>query len=96
MDKDKFEFEPDRPLVPALVTRSKYWSDPILCQPGFNFDGAAALFTVPGISHAYFTYPLAKFSVRNASLRYNLITSYMNKKKFSRKGRFYLSVLSLV
>ena len=55
MDKDQFEFEPDRPLVPALVTRGRY--RPALCQPGFNFDGAAALFTVPGISHAYFTYP---------------------------------------
>ena len=30
---------------------------PILCRLGFNFDGAAGHFTVPGLSYAYFTYP---------------------------------------
>jgi len=29
---------------------------PILCRLGLNFDGAARLFTVPGLSWAYFTY----------------------------------------
>ena len=32
-------------------------TEPILCRLGFNFDGAARLFTVPGLSQAYFTYP---------------------------------------
>ena len=34
-------------LVPASVMCGKYWPDPILCMLGFNFDGAAGLFTVP-------------------------------------------------
>ena len=46
---DQFEFEPDRLLVPALVRYSMYRPDLILCWPGFNFDGAARLFTVPGL-----------------------------------------------
>ena len=29
----------------------------ILCRLGFNFDGAARLFTVPDLLQAYFTYP---------------------------------------
>ena len=32
---------PTWPLVPAFVTSSKYRPAPSLCQPGFNFDGAA-------------------------------------------------------
>ena len=52
VDQGKFEFKPDRPLVPA-----KYRPDSILCQLGFNFDGAARLFTVPGLSQACLTYP---------------------------------------
>ena len=34
---------------PALVMRGKYRPDPILWKIGFNFDGAARLFTVPGL-----------------------------------------------
>ena len=41
---------PDRPLVPALVTCGKYRPDHILHFLGFHFDGAARIFTVPGIS----------------------------------------------
>ena len=29
-----------------------YRHNPILCRTGFNFDGAARLFTVPGLSEA--------------------------------------------
>ena len=45
--------------VPASVTGGKYRPDPnpILRRLCFNFDGAARLFTVPGLSEAYFTYP---------------------------------------
>ena len=57
VDQGQFEFELDRPLVLALVARGKYWPVPILSRVGFNFDGAARLFTVPGLSWAYFTYP---------------------------------------
>ena len=38
-----------RPLVAALVTGGKYQPNPVLCQLGFNFDGVARLFTVPGL-----------------------------------------------
>ena len=49
VDYSQFELEPDRPLV--LVTCSKYRPDPILCRRlGFKFDGAARVFTVPGLS----------------------------------------------
>ena len=44
-------------LVPVSVTCGKYQPDPILCRLGLNFDGADRLFTVPGLSMAYFTYP---------------------------------------
>ena len=44
-------------LVPASVMCGKYRPDHILCRLGFNFDGAARLFTVPGLSMADFTYP---------------------------------------
>ena len=47
VDWGQFEFKPDRPLVPALVTHAEY-HHPI--SAGFNFDGAARLFTVPGSS----------------------------------------------
>jgi len=40
-----------------------YRPDPILYWLGFNFDGAARLFTVPGLSFAYFTYSLAAYLV---------------------------------
>ena len=38
------------PTGSAVVTQGKYWPDPILCQLGFNFDGAARLLTVAGLS----------------------------------------------
>ena len=37
-------------------TLSKYWSDPILYHLCLNFNGAARLFTVPGLSQAYLFY----------------------------------------
>ena len=46
----QFEFEPDQPIVPAIVTRGMYRPDPILCRLGLNFDGAVRLFAVPGLS----------------------------------------------
>ena len=58
----QFEFGPDRLIVPALVTQIP--ADPILCQLSFNFDSAARLFTVPGLSQVYSTNPLTQFSVR--------------------------------
>ena len=45
----QFEFEPYRPLVPALVTCGMYWPDPNLCQLGFNL-WRGQRFTVPGLS----------------------------------------------
>ena len=44
-------------IVPALVTPGKYRPDPILQQVGLNFNGAARLFILPGLSQAYLTYP---------------------------------------
>ena len=49
VDYGQFEFELVQPLVPSLVTRGKHCPDPILWF-GFNFDGVARLFTVPGLS----------------------------------------------
>ena len=45
----QFELELDWLLVPALVMRGKYWPD-LLYRLGLNFDGAARLFRVPGLS----------------------------------------------
>ena len=56
----QFEFELNLPHVPALVTHGEYWPYPVLCQLGFNFVGAARLFTVPGLSSTYLTYPLLR------------------------------------
>ena len=50
MDKGQIEFEPDRPLVPAFVSRGKYQPDPLLYWVGFNFEFAARPFTVHGLS----------------------------------------------
>ena len=50
MDYGQFEFEPDQLLLPSLVTLRKYRPNPILYRLGFNFNGAARLFTVPGLS----------------------------------------------
>ena len=51
MDLGQFEFEPDRLLLPALVTRSKYRHALIQRRLGFKFDGAARLFTVHLVYH---------------------------------------------
>ena len=59
MDWVQFEIESDRPLVPDLVVTGggKYWPGPILCRLDFNYESAAKLFKVPGLSWAYLTCP---------------------------------------
>lgn len=44
------QFKLDQPLVPALEMNAKYRPAPILCQPNFNFNATARLFTVSGLS----------------------------------------------
>ena len=43
----QFEFEPDQPLVPALVMHGKYRPNPILCQVSLNFDDVPRLLQYP-------------------------------------------------
>ena len=57
----QFEFEPDQPLVPSLVTRYKYWPDHILCRLVFNFNGAARLWQYPAYHWSYLTHPTSLF-----------------------------------
>ena len=42
-----------RPYSDAPASSAPYQ----LCQPGFNFYGTTRLFTVPGLSYDFFTYP---------------------------------------
>ena len=79
VDQDQFEFEPDRPFVPALVTRGKYRPGSILCQRSSNFDGAARLLAVPGLAQAYFTNPTSlqlSFSFLKRVFKFSCLLSF--------------------